>query len=633
MGFRLELTEERKKLLSTELDRLITGALRDRSQLEREWAENDDLYNSKVDPAKTQQPFPGASAFNVPLIETYVNAVSGRLTDSIHGQEPTFTVRNRTTQWLETSKAAEDWIEYRMRETIKLRNVSEQFNFSMCKHGTAFMYAPWEVLLDKRLRYDVEQDDVEMTVDSIIAGPMVDVPMIHDILVPKEAATMQVSPWIAQRFRLTEDDLQVRAFSGKYDKASVDEAIKFTNEHPDDITRQKTEDAGFAPSTFAPFHEIWQWMGLFKLPNHKHPTWFIVPYHYKSRQPLSLLVNFYPHQFRPYFHANFQRTDSGVYGRGVCRMARSGNIEVNDLHKHRVDNAFICNTRFYKVKSGWLAQMPKRFRIWPGRLVPVGSQDDISSEAMADIYGSTLEAELVTTRTMERLVGLSDFSLSSGGGEGLKRVGATTALTAVQESGRVINSRLNHVRMTYAELASWVIEMDAYFRPLDEIVHVLGPKGATALMQLFDAPPAVVRGNMAIELTASSATMNREMDKQSDILLVNIMSQYLNRFMELGLLIANPETPEPLKVLGVKIANVVNELMRDVLRDFDKRNSSLILSEFEDVFRGNGSQDQSGLPGVNPQTAGTESGLAAAAAKRDGLGDEVRSLGTLLGVE
>lgn len=636
MGFRLQLTEPRVKELSTVLSKLIEDALSDRRQIEREWTDCDELYNNKIDMAKTNFPWPGASSFSVPLGETYTNAISGRMTDSIHGPEPTYTVRNRTSQWVEAARATSDWLQYLVSDVIHLRQISERFNFLLAKYGTAFMYAPYEVLLDKRLRYNVEADDVEQTVDQVMAGPMVEVPQMHDILVPKETVSTLISPWIAQRFRRTDDELMVRAFSGVYNQAAVEKALKFPSATPDELTRRKASDQGFSPSAYAPFHEIWQWMGLFKLPGMKFATWIIVPFHMGSKQPLALLVNFYPNQFRPYFAANFQPTEAGIYGRGICKMVRSGNLEVNDMHKHRVDNAMVANTRFYKVKSGWFAQLPKAFKIWPGRMVPVNNADDITGEAMADIYNSTINEELLTRRTLEQLVGLSDFSLSSGGGEGLKRVGATAALTAVQESGRVLNSRLNHVRETYGQLGAWLVNMTGHFRPVDEMQQVLGPKGTQAMLEMFEAPQAAVRGNVGIELTASSATMNREMEKQSDILLVNIMSTYLSRFMELGTLIANPEAPQPLKDLGIKVANIINELMRDVLRDFNKRNSALILSEFEDVITGGGRQGdpqaQRGLPGVGPAGQGTEADLAGAAAGREGLAGEVNSLGSLLRV-
>jgi hypothetical protein len=631
VGFRLKLTEDRIAALQTKLPKMIGNALSDRSQIEAEWQRNNDQYDGKV--TISDHPWPGASNFFVPLSETYTNAVAGRTTDAIHGPEPTFTVHHLNPAWVDTARAVQDWIEYRMRETLQLRKFSEKYMLTLAKHGTAFAMLPHQVLLEKRLEYDIELDDVIQNIDTKIAGPALIRPRLQDFLVPKQAETLRSSPWMAHRVMLTEDDLMVRQFSGIYQEEQVKKVLESPQTQPDEATRRETESQGFSTTAYDPFFEIWEWWGLFHLPGHKFATWIIVPMHLPTKTPLSGLVNFYPTQMNPFFFSNFQPNESGIYGRGICRMARSGNLEVNKLHKHRVDNAMVANTRMFTVKSGLFQTLGKKFKIWPGRMVPVGEHDDFQAVPIADTYRSTQEEELLTRRTLEQLVGLSDFSLSSGGGEGLKRVGATAALTAVQESGRVLNARLNHIRTMYAELAAWVLEMDAHFRPMEEIRQVLGEKAAQSMLAMFEAPVEAVRGHMIVELTASSATVNREMSKQSDILLVNIMSTYAQRYFQIAQLVLQPEIPDQLKQVGLSISKMMNELMRDILRDFDKRNDALVLAELEDVVRNrfNSLESQPAAREVAGTAGSTQAELIAAASAREGLGDEGRVLGSLLG--
>lgn len=607
MGIRLTLTEARAAQLSTEISRMLNGALRDRTGLEEKWTKNDEQYYGDVQPSDF--PWPGASAYFVPLSETYTNAVSARLVDAMHAYDPIFTVRNRTAEWVDTARAAQDFIQYLMTEVVKLRRANEKAMLSMAKHGTAFYFSPWEVQLEQRPVYDPAADDINLEVITKVANPVLIVPSIRDVLVPKEAASMALAPWRAYRVMLTEDELRMRAFSGLYPEASIKKIIDTPQTQPDELTRRAKEQEGFSVSNYEPFYEIWNWWGLFHVAGMKHPGKFIVPFHLPTNTPLSLILNFYPRQFDPFFAANFQVTDGGVYGRGICEMVRSGNREVNDLHKHRVDNAMVANTRFWKVKSSLQAVLARNFRIWPGRRVPVSSMDDIQGEAMADIYGSTLNEEMLVRRTMEQQVGLVDFSLTGGGGESLKRVGATAALTAVQESGRVLNARLNHVREVMADIARWLLEMYGHFRPISEIRQVVGDKGLMALNKLFDAPSAMSVGHISIELSASSAAVNREIDKQSDIVLVNIMSTYFQRYFELATMLANPQLPPPLRQLATSIGSAANQLMTDVLRDFNKRNSALVLAELSDLFSSGQEIPQESINGQ----------LVTAAVRRQGL--------------
>lgn len=629
MGFRLTLTEDRTKALSSKIGQLIEDALRDRKDIEREWDDNNNQYNGKLAP--TSFPWPGASNYFVPLTETYVNAIAGRMVDAIHAPEPVYTIRNVSNQWLNGARAAQDMMEYMQREVLQLRKFSDNYIFRMVKHGTAWAFLPWQVLLEKRLRYDPAQDDVIQELDTKQVGPKVFSPHLPDILVPKDALNLGVAPWRAHRVRLTQDDMALRELSGAWEPGPAKEVLKFADQEPDEATKRRIMMEGFSTTKFENFHEIWTWWGLFHLPGHKYATHLIVPYHLPTKTVLAAQVNWYPHQFEPYFSTQYQQNEQGIYGRGVCRMVRSGNREVNDLHKHRVDNAMVANTRLWKVQASTYTQLPKGFRLWPGRMLPVNTMQDIEGLAMADVYQSTLEEELLTRRTNEQLIGLSDFSLSGGAAGDLRRIGATTALAAIQESGRTMNYRLNNVRETYAEMGSWTFEMLAHFRPTALFRHVLGVQGAAHLEELMDQPEEAIRGRMLIELTASSATINSEVDKNTDMVLINIMSQYYTQYFQLAERLSDPQLPEELKEIGISMARGINELMKDILRDFNKRNSALILTELADVFDGSGGPGgASTLGGVPLEAAGQAGGLLSAAAQRDGLGGAISSAGPLV---
>lgn len=629
MGYRLKMTEERFTQLSKSLYDKMDAALTDRRGIEAEWRENDALYNGKV--MHNDFPFINAPSYPVPLAETYINAVSSRLADAIHAPEPIITVRNRGNRWAEAARAATDFLEYVNKDVLKLRDFTECHTFGLAKHGTAHGFLPWQVLLESRRRYNPDADDVEQVVDVKIANPTLLCPRIDDVLAPKESMSMQLAPWKAYRVHLTEDDLDMRVFSGIYNKAHVERIRDHAQTDVDDRLKDTWEQQGFSTSEIKPFYEIWEWYGLEKLPGHKYATRIIVPYHMETRTPLSALVNFYPHQAEPFFSSNFQRPEVGLYGRGLSRMVRSGCREVDDLHKNRVINAMLANTKCYKVKKGTWQQMPRNFEIWPGKVIPLAQMDDLQEFSISDIYGSTLNEEMITRRTLEQLSGLVDFSLTGGGGEGLKRVGATPALVAVQESGRVLNYRLNHLRTMYSSMAAWTLELYGHFRPMDVFLMVLGDKGTRALLEMFDAPEEAIRGQMFVELTASSATINREIEKQADLVLTQIMGTYLEKYFQLAALLVSPQLPPPLRELGVKMGTAMNTLMTNVLRDFNKRDDTLILPELADVFAsgaGNAALEQSlgGVPsGITPEMAA----IARAAAQRAGLGGEAQAIGAL----
>jgi hypothetical protein len=148
-------------------------------------------------------------------------------------------------------------------------------------------------------------------------------------------------------------------------------------------------------------------------------------------------------------------------------------------------------------------------------------------------------------------------------------------------------------------------------------------------MEFFNAPYEATYGKIGIELTASSAVINREIDKQSDVLLANIWGQYAEKFLQIAMMAMNPQAPPPLQELATSIAKGMNAMMGDILKDFNKRNPALVLAEALDVIQSGpfGAGAQPGVAGAPGALPGTAAGLLGAAAGREGLGREATLVG------
>ena len=74
---------------------------------------------------------------------------------------------------------------------------------------------------------------------------------------------------------------------------------------------------------------------------------------------------------------------------------------------------------------------------------------------------------------------------------------------------------------------------------------------------------------VTVDLTAASASVNREADKQNSVMLMNLLAQYQQRTIELAQLAANPQIPESVRAIAIKAATATGEIIERTVRTFD----------------------------------------------------------------
>src|SRR5438445_11457682 len=76
--------------------------------------------------------------------------------------------------------------------------------------------------------------------------------------------------------------------------------------------------------------------------------------------------------------------------------------------------------------------------------------------------------------------------------------------------------------------------------------------------------------SVGVELTATAASVNGAQDRQDSILLLQTMSMYYQRSMELITLASNPQATEPMKITARQIHEKVSEIIDRTIRTFDQ---------------------------------------------------------------
>ena len=94
---------------------------------------------------------------------------------------------------------------------------------------------------------------------------------------------------------------------------------------------------------------------------------------------------------------------------------------------------------------------------------------------------------------------------------------------------------------------------------------------------------------MSVELTASSASVNRESDRQNAIMLLNVLGQYYSQLIQLMTMVTTPGVPPQLIAVGMKVIDAASEAVERTVRTFDQvRDPEAFVIRAKDVAQASG---------------------------------------------
>lgn len=122
-----------------------------------------------------------------------------------------------------------------------------------------------------------------------------------------------------------------------------------------------------------------------------------------------------------------------------------------------------------------------------------------------------------------------------------------------------------------------------------------------------------LRDNLTIEVTASSASVNKQADRQDALMLVQVLGQYYDKTLQLATVTLNPMTPPELKDVANKVAKASSLAIERLLRTFDNvRDPKQFIPEIADPQQqqplGGPAQGEPGSTPGNPEVSITPAG-------------------------
>lgn len=593
----LRFSPQRLNSLNEFLTQEIEDALAARSTQESVWRDCLQLYEGVP-----KLPIRNTPIENAPNIEIVLGAIAA---DSIYAQaldmmfqiSPTLTVRDAGSgNFTHHAKGVQTFANWGAANEWNLRAQVEQFALDDIQLGSGIFYVPFVQRAIKTSVYTIKAQHPSI----FCIAP-------EDFLAPGGATDdLQTLRWCAPRFWYTSGELEELAQQNDWDVSNV---IPVGNVG---WVRSRRETLGRTVSSrkISELYEIYQPYIYFDIDEDGIDEDLLVTWDRTSRSICKL--NWTPFDKRPFEVARYQKRAHLFYGMGVIEMLKEFQRGVTEFYNWWACNALLSNARFWVGPPG---AFPQNARIWPNKQLEIQDPSKIQAIAMSDTYQSMPQAIAVTIGLAERRVGMNEMSTPRPSQVLGSRTPGITAMSMLQQTTRRFTPAFDDLRGAAARSVAQCLyryherllagDLGAE-RTITEVVGNELGRLVVDVLKRDDFDRA-----LTIELTASSASINREADRQNAVILMNLLGQYYEKLIQLSTVMANPQVPEPVRKTAGKIAEAAGEAMDRVIRTFDQiRDPRTFIVSLEDAMdqRLAGQLPQGGLEGLSALLGGVGGG-------------------------
>jgi hypothetical protein len=559
----VHLSETEITALVTEFADAISYECGQRTQREQDWERWERVYRASPDFKIKEYPWRGASGLNVPTVFSFVNQVLARILQAVFGIEPHWSVTQLNRKFAPAAKPLERYLDWVRDVVWNQRKVVKLFTLELCKLGTAVLFQGWKN--EQCYRYD---DITKRTIPSGKKyGPAPRWVSLPDFLIPSGYADPQTAPWVAMRDWFSYEQLQDLAKSRYFEPV---EKLKGQPDSEPTLRKERRADhVESSPRTEDGMYGPWTVFFARDLDNDGYAEQYILTLHAATATLLRLRANPYVSGMRPFVVARFIEVEGEFYGVGIPEMLHQLQDELSTIHNQRRDNAHLSNIRMYKARMG--ATIPDTIRPQSGKVIKLMDVNDLVEWRLGDNRQVDIYEEQTVQSIMRDIVGLTDLgsgNMTSPAG----RAAATTVMALLQEGTRRFDLNTSELRLALSEQGHQVVELyQTHGLPAPEDSgspeQVLDEEDAALVRAVIEIPEDI-RGLVVLKLNIATQAINREVEKQSNVQLYELLSRYSQQILQYMPVLVNPQIPPDIRQAVVKIIQGQDKMLDRVFQAF-----------------------------------------------------------------
>ncbi len=591
----------------------LQAALSARASLERRWIDWLKQYRAPAQQPTKHFPFEGASNYVMPVTAIDVDQLFAKFVQTIHAPANLWTIEALNPKWTYAAKPIQDFLQWMDGAILHMEDVDKRALLELVKLGTCIYKTDW--LYEQRTTWTYDDQGDRVRAKRVISHPFVDHVRLVDFILPAYAYAIQAddqggAPWIAERHRIRIEALESIADASEpylpnYGVMAVQQIKRWLEPaqtpHDDAIQGmdyqipggggpggrsfevnlgEATDHAASGGVGNQPKNEI----EIFEIharfaTQGKSEDDIVVEYHPQTRTIVRGTYLRYHHGKRPYSKAVYFPTE-GFYGIGVCEQKEMFQSFISDLTNFQHDNVLLSNSLGIAAKSG--SNIAAGEPIYPGKIwITDGNpKEELMPFQLGSVYPSLPALIQSVEFTGRQRTGVSD--LNSGNISGLpSRTPATTVQSLLEEGARRPDLTLKDLRKCLSEVGLRLIQLvQQHAQPganadgekfLTASMSVLGDEAGQAVITKLGLPLQAAEYGLGVNLTATSATANKEVAKQAFMGLLQMQMQIAPALSQL-IMQAMQAWGTPVGQVALDSAQGIAFTLKRLYEQFDMRN-------------------------------------------------------------
>lgn len=604
----IEFSEEAERKLVNYLVSELTDAESERSDSMWDFARWRKKYRTKFPEFPKDWPLANSSQITIPIIKTAVHTLTSRVYQTVMAADPILSYRTKNKKYQDFSAAYEEFFGLYTTERLDLESILDTVVTETINLGTSVVEVTTK--RDRRavMTYDGLTKTYRKEVKEIYNGPVVYHFPIEDFWCRIGYQDIQKAPWCGKEIRCTWSEIKDMALAGDLNPEDINKIWKLPESQAD---LSESEKAQQTIENREPMD--WQQYRLFEL----SLRWdvdgdgldeeILVYFHWESRTLLRRKFNTFRNGRRPWIIFRYIRVPHRLYGEGMAEMLEHLQEEISTIHNQRIDNATVANLQIILVKK-LIRGLSPGDRLWSGKIVKADAQD-VGTLRLGEIYPSTVNNEQIAQTYAKEISGVGDNI--NGQGQPVTRTTATAQLSMLEEANRRFDKPIKSIRKSIREIGVHCTDLMADYGTNGLAEEWLGDRG-TVVEEMLSDPTTFAPGNVRVQTLSTKSSVNREVEFQSAVAVMNMVVQMGQQFMQLGSM-ANPQAAG---VIAHELVNAIREPWKKVMQYSDSQNIDEAMSVLNVLTRIlPAPEDLGGLAGAeagaNAQGAGPQPGAGA----------------------
>lgn len=572
----------------------LHNTLGDRAPLERKWQRLIVQWRANKPQDEVEFPWPGAANEELPLTDMHVTPIYSDQLQTFHAPEDYWSVESLRPERVPNVNPLREGLTALEKRFLKMRQVNSRAFLDLDVLGTSIYKCHW-LHESKAVRAYGPDGRGERRVLRK-SQPKIDHVPLQDFVIPANAwsidpdAPVGAATWVAQRFRLTPEQLRTRAQSESpafppYDRAAVEKVIAWKIESESPVDQEIRKEDSYVPweDRKIELYEVWV-----RFPTRSEDDAeddIVVIWHHPTMTILRATYNPFAHGRRP-FYRTIYLPSFGFYGIGVAELDEWAQDSTTRLFNGLLNNVMAANTRMYSAPHG--SNVLPGEPVYPGKVWFVGPNEQIGEVRLGEVYPSLPQTIDFILRMSQMRTAVNE--IQQGDVHNLpSRTPATTVMSALRQSNIRFDMIMQGIREAHSDMGLRTLQnvaqqlRDDPLRWQSFFSSVLGDEDAASVLEILALPIHEIEELLGVSVTATSAMVNKEAEKQQFIGLMQLTQQFYQSLMQTAMMMMQipPGTPAFDTASASYTGGV--ELLKRLLERFDIQNPREYLGNMEAI--------------------------------------------------